>query len=56
MTRSDRLARVAAPVVVALLLLGAWELLVAVFDVKPYVLPAPTAIATQVRENLSGIF
>lgn len=52
---SERIARVAAPVVVLLLLLGAWELAVNAFDVKPYVLPAPSAIAEEVGDNIDGI-
>lgn len=52
---TERVGRVAAPLVVLVLLLGAWELLVNAFDVKPYVLPAPSAIAEEVGDNGDGI-
>jgi NitT/TauT family transport system permease protein len=54
-TLTDQLARVLPPVFVLFLLIGAWELGVNAFDVAPYVLPAPTAIAEQVGDNFDGI-
>jgi NitT/TauT family transport system permease protein len=52
---NDRLSRAVAPLLVLFVLLGAWELAVNAFDVKPYVLPAPTAIGEEVGENFEGI-
>lgn len=52
---TERFAVVAAPAVILVVLLAGWELGVAILDVKPYVLPAPTAIADEVGDNLDGI-
>jgi NitT/TauT family transport system permease protein len=52
---NERVAKIVAPFVVLVLLLGAWELLVNAFDVKPYVLPAPSAIAEEVGDNFDEI-
>ena len=51
----DRVSRVVAPIVVLLLLFLGWELLVNAFDVQPYVLPSPSAIAEQVGDNFDEI-
>jgi NitT/TauT family transport system permease protein len=47
---ADRLKFVWPPVLIALVFLGAWQLLVVSRDIKPFVLPAPTLIA----ENFFG--
>jgi NitT/TauT family transport system permease protein len=41
-----RLARFALPIIVLAAGLGLWELVVRVNDIKPYVLPAPSAVLT----------
>jgi NitT/TauT family transport system permease protein len=43
--RSARLLRVAAPLAVGLVVLAAWQALVEINDVPPYILPGPAAIA-----------
>ena len=43
------------PLLVALMLLGLWEWTVAVQQIPPYVLPAPSAIAAALCENWSGL-
>lgn len=40
----DRAARVAAPLLVGVLLLAGWELLVRVNQIPPYILPAPSLV------------
>ena len=41
----DRALRLVAPIVMALALLGAWQVAVTVGDVPPYIVPSPTRIA-----------
>jgi NitT/TauT family transport system permease protein len=43
---ATRLARFALPIIVLAAGLGLWELVVRVNDIKPYVLPAPSAVLT----------
>lgn len=43
------------PVVVGALLLGAWQLLVEVFDIQPYLLPAPSDIWTALVDKWSNV-
>lgn len=50
-----RWSTVLAPLAVGVLALVAWEWVVDAFDVKPYVLPAPSAIWTQVTDHLDSI-
>lgn len=50
-----RLLFVVAPVVFGLLALAGWELLVRVRELPPYLLPAPSAIAEQLRLNLPDV-
>jgi ABC-type nitrate/sulfonate/bicarbonate transport system permease component len=45
--------QVIAPLLVVAGLIGIWELAVAVFDIKTYVLPAPSAIAGSIATNWS---
>ena len=47
---ADRLKLIWPPVLIAVLFLSAWQLLVVVRDIKPYLLPAPSLIA----ENFFG--
>ena len=47
--------RVLTPVLFGALLLGAWQLLVQVQNIPPYLLPGPKAIAAEVADNLSDI-
>jgi len=49
------LANIALPVAVAALVLGLWEGAVAHWQVPPYVLPAPSAIAKAFAENFSSL-
>src|SRR5258706_418016 len=51
----NRLANIALPLAVAILLLGAWEAAVAHWQVPPYVLPAPSAIARAFLENFASL-
>src|SRR5690606_30198078 len=44
---ADRISRVAAPVVVGLLLLGLWQLLIGVLRLGPATIPTPAAVAAQ---------
>ena len=43
--RADRLKFVWPPVLIALVFLGAWQLLVVARDIQPFLLPAPSLIA-----------
>jgi NitT/TauT family transport system permease protein len=43
----SRTATILAPVILGLLVLALWQLAVIGFDIKPYVLPSPTAIGEQ---------
>jgi NitT/TauT family transport system permease protein len=43
---AERALRVGAPLAIALLALGAWEAVVRVNAIPPYILPAPSAVAT----------
>lgn len=43
------------PVVVGALFLAGWELIVKVFDIQPYLLPAPSAIWTALVEKQSNV-
>ncbi len=46
---------VGPPVVFGLVFLGLWELVVKAFDLKPFVLPAPTAIWSAFTERFSDV-
>ena len=50
-----RTARILTPVVVGVLFLLGWQLLVVANDIKPYLLPKPTAIWQQVDRNFADI-
>ena len=48
---ASRLVRIALPIVVLAAGIGLWEAVVRVNDIKPYVLPAPSAVfATLIRD------
>lgn len=55
MTLSGRLRTVLPPIVVGVAFLVAWEAFVQVRDIKPYLLPAPSAIWDQLQVNWSQI-
>lgn len=52
---TERTARIAAPVLVGLLGLAVWQLLVSVGGVSEYLLPSPSEIWTELRENSEAI-
>jgi len=47
----DKWVRILAPLLLLLLLLGAWELSVYWFDVKPFILPAPSQVLITFIDN-----
>jgi ABC-type nitrate/sulfonate/bicarbonate transport system permease component len=47
----DKWVRILAPLLLLLLLLGAWELSVHWFDVKPFILPAPSQVLITFIDN-----
>ncbi len=49
--RSNRIGRVAVPVIFGLTVLVVWECFVLGFDVSPVILPAPTAIADRFADS-----
>ena len=53
--RLGRLAAVLPPIVFGVLFLVAWELFVVVRDIKPYLLPKPSAIWGQFHGNFTFI-
>jgi NitT/TauT family transport system permease protein len=44
------------PLIVGVLFLGTWQLIVRLFDIKPFLLPAPTAIASSLFDNWSKVW
>ena len=50
-----RIVDIALPVAVAVLVLGGWQWAVAHWQVPPYVLPAPSAIAGALADNFSSL-
>ena len=55
MSGMKKLADIVLPFAIAALLLGAWEWAVAHWQVPPYVLPAPSAIAKAFADNFSSL-
>jgi len=55
MTVAIFVRRVLTPVIFGVLLLVVWQLFVDLRDIPGYLLPSPTAIGTQLRENLEDI-
>jgi NitT/TauT family transport system permease protein len=51
-----RLARMAAPVAIGVLVLAVWEAVVRINDIPPYVLPAPSAIAASLWTDGPSLF
>jgi NitT/TauT family transport system permease protein len=51
----DRLSRVLAPVVVGVAGLAAWQAFVELRNIRPYLLPKPSAIWTQIERNAADI-
>lgn len=47
----DRLLRIFAPLALAVVLLGAWQIAVTVYDVPPYLVPSPLRIAQTMLED-----
>lgn len=52
---NTRAARVLTPILVGVAFLAGWEVLVQLNDIKPYLLPAPSAIGEQIADNRSEI-
>lgn len=52
---TERVLRIAAPVLVGLAALGLWQYLVAVVGVSEYLLPSPSEIRTEWQENSEAI-
>jgi len=52
---SQRIGLIWPPILVGLAFLGLWQGIVVIYDIKPYLLPAPSLIATNVMENSSAI-
>lgn len=55
-SRSLRVRAVVAPLALGALVLVAWQEAVDRFDVKPYVLPAPRAIATALGDHVDAVW
>lgn len=53
--RATPIRTILAPVALGVIVLIGWQLLVVAADIKPYLLPAPTAIATQFGLVLPGL-
>ena len=49
------LRRAWAPAVVAVVIIGGWELAVHVFDIQPLILPAPSDIVEAFRDDWTAI-
>jgi NitT/TauT family transport system permease protein len=52
----DRLGRIAAPLLIGLLVLLGWEALVRLRDIPPYILPAPTQIGAELVASWGTLF
>jgi NitT/TauT family transport system permease protein len=52
---SARVLQTLLPLILGLLVIAAWEILVAMLAIPPYVLPAPSAIAIALAENFSSL-
>jgi NitT/TauT family transport system permease protein len=50
-----RILQYATPAILGVLVLAFWELIVRHFDVPPYVLPAPSAVAAAFADNFSSL-
>lgn len=45
-----------APAVLGVVVIGAWQLAVEVFDIDPYIVPSPSSIWSQFTENRSSVW
>jgi NitT/TauT family transport system permease protein len=54
--RAARLVRVVLPIVVLAAMIGAWEAVVRLKHIPPYVLPAPAVVATTLVDDWSVLF
>ncbi|MBV9824547.1 MAG: ABC transporter permease [Alphaproteobacteria bacterium] len=51
-----RLLRIALPIVIGVLFLGAWEAIVRIEGIAPYILPAPSAVAVSLWTDGPSLF
>jgi NitT/TauT family transport system permease protein len=51
-----RLVRIAAPIAIGVLVLAAWQAVVLIDDIPPYILPAPSAIAASLWSDGPSLF
>ena len=51
----NRLVQYATPLILGIVVLALWEFVVRQFDIPPYVLPAPSAIAAAFADNFSSL-
>ena len=56
MRRTPSLLAIGPPLVFGVVFLAAWEVIVAVYDIKKFLLPAPTAIASAFADNLENVW
>jgi NitT/TauT family transport system permease protein len=56
MRRAHSLLAIWPPLVFGLVFLAVWETIVAVYDIKKFLLPAPTAIASAFAGNLENVW
>ena len=56
MRRARSLLAIWPPIVFGLVFLVVWETIVAVYDIKKFLLPAPTAIASAFAGNLENVW
>ncbi len=54
-TPAQRAAKILLPLALGLFFLASWEGLVALYDIKPFVLPAPSAIGAALVENWASL-
>jgi len=54
--RDSRLTTLLAPAVLGVLVIGAWQLAVEVFDIDPFIVPSPRAIFDQLVESRASVW
>ena len=52
----EHMLRIVAPVVLALVLLAAWQMVVTIYDVPPYLVPSPLRVAQAMIEDRALLF
>ena len=52
---TERVGRVAAPLLVGVIGLAVWQYLVTVVEVSPYLLPGPAEISEELRDNFAAV-